>query len=73
LQKFLLKKLAFSRNFGFNGPNAFAELGINGKNSEFHAAMGLVNLNHINKIHEKRKAITFRFNKKLKNHRSRQQ
>ena len=69
----LLKKLAFIRNFGFNGPDAFAELGINGKNSEFHAAMGLVNLDHIDAIHNKRKAITERFNEKLQNHHSRKQ
>lgn len=69
----LLKKLAFIRNFGFNGPDAFAELGINGKNSEFHAAMGLVNLDHIDIIRNKRKAITERFNEKLLNHRSRKQ
>ncbi|HET8803271.1 MAG TPA: DegT/DnrJ/EryC1/StrS family aminotransferase, partial [Aequorivita sp.] len=63
----LLKKLAYIRNFGFDGPEAFAELGINGKNSEFHAAMGLVNLNYIQKIHEKRKALTERYREKLKN------
>ena len=53
----LLKKLAYIRNFGFDGPEAFAELGINGKNSELHAAMGLVNLNHIHEIIEKRKLL----------------
>ncbi len=63
----LLRKLAFIRNFGFNGPEAFAELGINGKNSEFHAAMGLVNLNHVDSIHDKRKELTERYNKGLKN------
>lgn len=63
----LLKKLAYIRNFGFDGPEAFAELGINGKNSEFHAAMGLVNLNYIQEIHEKRKALTERYIEKLKN------
>ncbi|HET8886997.1 MAG TPA: DegT/DnrJ/EryC1/StrS family aminotransferase [Salinimicrobium sp.] len=63
----LLKKLAYIRNFGFDGPEAFAELGINGKNSEFHAAMGLVNLNYIQQIHEKRKALTERYVQKLKN------
>jgi dTDP-4-amino-4,6-dideoxygalactose transaminase len=62
----LLKKLAFMRNFGFNGPEAFAELGINGKNSEFHAAMGLVNLNHIQLIHANRKTIAERYDNKLK-------
>lgn len=63
----LLKKLAFIRNFGFNGPEAFAELGLNGKNSEFHAAMGLTNLKHIVSIHQSRKAITERYDEKLKN------
>lgn len=61
----MLKKLAYIRNFGFNGPDAFAELGINGKNSEFHAAMGLVNLKYIEEIHQKRKAITKRYDEKL--------
>lgn len=62
----LLKKLAYSRNFGFDGPEAFAELGINGKNSEYHAAMGLVNLKYIQSIHDKRKAITARYHTWLK-------
>ncbi|WP_407426274.1 DegT/DnrJ/EryC1/StrS family aminotransferase [Arcticibacter sp.] len=53
----LLKKMAFIRNFGHNGPDDFAELGINGKNSEFHAAMGLCNLNHIDEILSKRKEL----------------
>lgn len=63
----LLKKLAFIRNFGFDGPEKFAELGINGKNSEFHAAMGLANLQYIGAIHEKRKTLTERFDEKLHN------
>lgn len=54
----LLKKIAFMRNFGFNGPESFAELGINGKNSEFHAAMGLANLPYVNDILEKRKQLS---------------
>ena len=62
----LLKKLSFMRNFGFNGPEAFAELGINGKNSEFHAAMGLANLKFIDLINDKRKALTERYHKMLK-------
>lgn len=63
----LLRKLAYIRNFGFSGHETFAELGINGKNSEFHAALGLVNLNYINQIIEKRKALTERYEQKLKN------
>jgi len=61
----LLKKLARIRNFGFKGSEAFEELGINGKNSELHAAMGLANLNHIAAIHNKRKVLTERFDVKL--------
>ncbi|MEO9021805.1 MAG: DegT/DnrJ/EryC1/StrS family aminotransferase [Ginsengibacter sp.] len=63
----LLKRLAYIRNFGFDGPEAFAELGINGKNSEFHAAMGLANLKYINEVHEKRKALTERYDEILEN------
>jgi len=63
----LLKKLAYIRNFGFDGPENFAELGINGKNSEFHAAMGLVNLKYIDSIHQKRKELSERYDDKLKN------
>jgi dTDP-4-amino-4,6-dideoxygalactose transaminase len=62
----LLKKMAHIRNFGISGFDTFAELGINGKNSEFHAAMGLVNLNYIQQIHNQRKELTERYNDKLK-------
>lgn len=58
----LLKKFAYIRNFGFDGPEAFSELGINGKNSELHAAMGLVNLKYIESIFERRKELTDRYN-----------
>lgn len=34
-------KISYMRNFGHNGQEAFWGLGINGKNSEIHAAMGL--------------------------------
>src|SRR5690606_14016131 len=53
----LLKKMAHIRNFGISGFDSFSELGLNGKNSEFHAAMGLVNLNYIKNIHEKRQEL----------------
>jgi dTDP-4-amino-4,6-dideoxygalactose transaminase len=61
----LLKKLAYIRNFGISGFDTFAELGINGKNSEFHAAMGLVNLNYLEAVHNKRKELTQRYDAKL--------
>ncbi|MCX6210263.1 MAG: DegT/DnrJ/EryC1/StrS family aminotransferase, partial [Bacteroidetes bacterium] len=34
-------KLSYHRNFGHKTPESFYGVGINGKNSEFHAAMGL--------------------------------
>ncbi|WP_317040940.1 DegT/DnrJ/EryC1/StrS family aminotransferase [Flammeovirga pacifica] len=51
----LLKRLAFMRNFGHDGPGKFNGVGINGKNSEFHAAMGLCNLPYLDQIIAKRK------------------
>ena len=44
------------RNFGHAGPGNFEGVGINGKNSEFHAAMGLCNLKYIGEMLEKREA-----------------
>ncbi len=55
------------RNFGFDGPETFACVGINGKNSEFHAAMGLVNLKYIDEILEKRKELYLYYVEKLEN------
>lgn len=63
----LLKRVAHMRNFGFDGPEDFAELGINGKNSEFHAAMGLANLKLIKQIIDKRKLLTEVYDEHLKN------
>lgn len=62
----LNQKLRYIRNFGIYGFDKFAELGINGKNSEFHAAMGLVNLNYIDKIHQKRKFLSECYDENLK-------
>jgi dTDP-4-amino-4,6-dideoxygalactose transaminase len=61
-----LKRMAYMRNFGHDGPEKFNGLGINGKNSEFHAAMGLCVLDDINNILEKRKMQTLSYNKALK-------
>lgn len=62
----LLRKLALMRNFGFDGPENFACLGINAKNSEFHAAMGIVNLKYIDRILKKRKTDYIYYSEKLK-------
>ncbi len=63
----LLKRMAYMRNFGHDGPEKFSGVGINGKNSEFHAAMGLVNLKYINHNILKRKELTEYYDLKLKN------
>ena len=55
--KDLMKRVAFMRNFGHNGPYEYSQVGINGKNSELHAAVGLVNLKHIEEIKRHRKSI----------------
>jgi len=62
----LLKKMAFMRNFGHDGQEDYSELGINGKNSEFHAAMGLCNLNYVDEILNKRKLLSEYYIGKLK-------
>jgi dTDP-4-amino-4,6-dideoxygalactose transaminase len=62
----LLKKMAYLRNFGHHGPTDFAAVGINGKNSEFHAAMGVVNLKYINQILAQRKALCQKYDNWLK-------
>ncbi|HEX8038518.1 MAG TPA: DegT/DnrJ/EryC1/StrS family aminotransferase [Chryseosolibacter sp.] len=63
----LLRRMAFLRNFGHDGPERFAQLGINGKNSEFHAAMGLANLRHIGQIIQRRKALCEHYDSFLRN------
>ncbi len=51
----VLRKMALLRNFGHTSATSFAGVGINGKNSEFHAAMGLSNLPHIDEVLARRK------------------
>jgi dTDP-4-amino-4,6-dideoxygalactose transaminase len=60
------RKIRLLRSFGFKDDEHFT-VGINGKNSEFHAAMGLCNLKYIGKIIEKRKKLTQRYNELLDN------
>jgi dTDP-4-amino-4,6-dideoxygalactose transaminase len=53
----LLKRMAMMRNFGHSSHTEFSGLGINGKNSEVHAAMGLTNIKYMGDILAKRKSI----------------
>jgi len=62
----LLKRMDYMRNFGHDGPEKFNGVGINGKNSEFHAAMGLVNLNYVDQILQVRKDQSVRYDQLLK-------
>lgn len=53
--KQLFERMRYMRNFGHDGPGKFNGVGINGKNSEFHAAMGLCNLNYADSLLDTRK------------------
>jgi dTDP-4-amino-4,6-dideoxygalactose transaminase len=54
------------RNFGHKGYEGFDGVGINGKQSEFHAAMGHCVLDHFHEIYEGRKVATLYYNDNLK-------
>lgn len=58
-------RMNFMRNFGHDGPYNFTEVGINGKNSEFHAAMGLINLKKVDQIIAKRRLLSENYDQKL--------
>jgi len=51
------RKLHLLRAFGHQGDEHYEFAGINGKNSEFHAAMGLVNLPQVPAIIQARKEV----------------
>lgn len=61
----VVSRMSYMRNFGHDGPERFKGVGINGKNSEFHAAMGLVNLNYIEQVLNKRKLDSIYYNELL--------
>lgn len=54
----LAHRISYMRNFGHKGQEEFWGLGINGKNSEFHAAMGLCMYPRIDSILESRKKLS---------------
>jgi dTDP-4-amino-4,6-dideoxygalactose transaminase len=61
----LARRIAYTRNFGHKNELEFLGLGINGKNSELHAAMGLCNLPGITGSIEKRKKTSELYNQNL--------
>lgn len=56
-----LRRMALLRNFGHASQTEFDGIGINGKNSEFHAAMGLCNLPHVPVILAQRRTLSDRY------------
>ena len=61
----LFHQIYYSHNFGHNGPTDFFGLGINGKISELHAAMGLAVFPYMDKILEARAKIVDYYNSNL--------
>lgn len=61
----LFHQIFYSHNFGHNGPLEFHGLGINAKNSELHAALGLAVLPYMDEIISRRKEIVQLYFKKL--------
>ena len=61
----LAHKISYMRNFGHNGPEEFWGVGINGKASEFNAAMGLCLLPELEVIKAARKAVHTQYQTKL--------
>jgi dTDP-4-amino-4,6-dideoxygalactose transaminase len=59
----LAHRISYMRNFGHKGQEEFWGVGINGKNSEFHGAMGLCNFPHINSILENRKTLSLAYDR----------
>jgi dTDP-4-amino-4,6-dideoxygalactose transaminase len=57
----ILKRMASMRNFGHISASEFDEVGINGKNSEMHAAMGLCNLKYFQQILDVRQKLSGRY------------
>ncbi|HEV7780588.1 MAG TPA: DegT/DnrJ/EryC1/StrS family aminotransferase [Chitinophagaceae bacterium] len=60
----LAEKMTLYRQFGHAGDNHFS-IGINGKSSEFHAAMGLCLLPMMEQFVEKRKQLTALYDQSL--------
>jgi dTDP-4-amino-4,6-dideoxygalactose transaminase len=61
----LARRLRYTRSFGHLTPESFQGLGINAKNSEVHAAMGLALLPRVPAIIERRLALCARYTARL--------
>lgn len=58
-------RFSYLRNFGHKGQEDFWGLGINAKNSEFHAAMGMCVFPYIDEIIKKRKELSLLYDELL--------
>ena len=58
-------KLEMMKNLGIPGPDRISYAGGNAKMSEFHAAMGICNLRHIDEYIEGRRAVVERYRRNL--------
>jgi dTDP-4-amino-4,6-dideoxygalactose transaminase len=63
----IIKELSWRRNFGHKGFEDFYGAGINAKNSEFHAAMGVINLKYVDNILKSRQIQANTYDKMLRN------
>lgn len=62
----LRKQLENIKNFGITGPETVVQVGMNAKMNEFQAAMGLINLKHIDEQIARRKHLTNLYRDALK-------
>lgn len=60
-------RIKLLRNFGHAGPNHFSSIGINGKMSEIHAALGLANLPNVTGHIQSRKSIVENYRNQINN------
>lgn len=61
------RHIDYLKNFGFSNETTVIEVGINGKMSEFNAALGLVQLGHLDHYIEERRHIAERYLRELGN------
>ncbi|MFN7085634.1 MAG: DegT/DnrJ/EryC1/StrS family aminotransferase, partial [Burkholderiales bacterium] len=61
----LAHRIRYMRNFGHHGQEAYWGLGINGKLSELHAAMGLAVLKHVPELVASRRAVSEHYDRLL--------
>ncbi|UOG77601.1 DegT/DnrJ/EryC1/StrS family aminotransferase (plasmid) [Hymenobacter tibetensis] len=64
----LAYKISYMANFGHDGPERFLGMGINGKNSELHAAMGLCVLPKVEEIIQHRREVSTLYDSLLQGH-----